>query len=236
MDTSRIQRLAVDDWGNAGGDTTIVGQAGLVTYGRLGRVSLSRPTMVAVQLAETLLIGNAALETDARIFARVDWQVGRGNHRVYVDVVRGSTFTIGAAEAVEITGCWYPGASTNGTGDVIGIECTMAPASAINPIPATWTMPVNTLIAGVASTTNTRSETIGQLTLPFPRMARRVSVLANVQNAADSMILTFQGGGANVVIDSNARSVPIPITFPFDTLTLTSAVNCNAKVVWELML
>ncbi len=221
-------------WANAGGKAVLQPTAAnQVLVGRVGKLTLPEPKMVTVQIGESTLFGQSTT-TGCIILGRVDWQSGRGSHRAYFDVYRGTTFTVAAADSVEVTILYALSAFVPSVPATF--NCTMAPAATINPMPATLT--IRAPLAAATPTSIGRVTTIGPWTLShMPAYARKLTLSSTVQNAAAGCLVELLSGGVAIIADSDTRASPLYVNgVPYDDVFLTSPVACTANVHWELML
>lgn len=120
-------------WANAGGNVELVTSASVQTVkNRIASLRLPRPMCIMVQIGR--IVENAMfLGTGVTIQADVSWQAGRGTQFAVVDVGPGTTFTLAAAQAVSITVIMTAAVPTAAHAT---LNCTLAPGTAANPLPA----------------------------------------------------------------------------------------------------
>lgn len=127
-------------WANAGG--TVDFDTGKYAS-QIARIDeLSRPTMLALQFGRKFEGANLGAGVKFDIFATIDWESGRGTHTAEVDIGRGTTVVLAAADCVDVKvavqnyaddGTSTP-FSSGTTGKAGSVSVTIAPCYAPNPV------------------------------------------------------------------------------------------------------
>jgi len=227
-------------WENAGG-STILGPDNRFKN-RIASLSLDTPQMVAVQIGRDTVGVNISDGNQRDIFATINWQVGRGTHSATVDIARGTYIVLAAAQAVDVYAevrnyddvggntVLDPLSITTNQGSVV---CTISPASAPNPVPATRTQHF-LATAGVITTPATP-----------PNFAKSVQfICSNTTGTADplpNMVLEWRGSPSSGDPDylvPLASGIKFPVLNGVDSFAIrnTNAANHDIFAVWELAL
>jgi hypothetical protein len=211
-------------WANAGGSPSPILLVPSRQTGRaaLGRLRLPRPMMVSVQISRSIeVVGNDGASAD--LFATVSWQSGRGTHQADVDIGRGTTFTLSAAESIEVMATATVRVTTTQT---ISLQCTFGPAAATNPLPAVRTQFFVLLDPGKSVST------------AIPNMAKRLRVLCSSPAAVPNLQVEFQDGLVNPATADLSTTTAVEIENSVDNYKIVNnnAGAVNVWAIWELAL
>lgn len=222
-------------WRDAGANATLTLPTSLqIQKAELGRLSLPRPMVVTVQVSTQIALA-ARFDANTGVRLRVDWQSGRGNQTAWVDAGLGTTFTVSAAQAITLQAAF---AGTTAGASVL-LNSTFAPATALNPMPATWTT-IATCLAGVAKTVApTPNPDFGPspLSQGFVPFAKKLWIYTDQFNNSPAVRVQLLANATVTVDEFNTRGAPILVGgIPFDRVDVTSPVNANVALVWELVL
>jgi len=222
----------------SGGMTEIEigGLTGRAPKNKLFRASAFHASGIMVQLrAEPL----ATTSDSARPVAEVEWQVGSGLHSALVDIGLGCSFTVSAAEVVEVSVrmnteffAWV---------QTIPYRCfgTAAPATAIGPLPARFSSLVTLpRVAGGSSSL-----------IAVPKWAKRMRLMIANLSADDPVLLanttalwTNNDSGAASVVAAETWNREAPFTVPVDgrrvqfSCPALGGADTDALLTWELEL
>ena len=203
-------------WENAGGNATITLTAALRDIrNKIASVKLPRPMCVAVQMGiEGRLgggiadnAGGAVMGTRTSTLCEVQWQSGRGTHRVLIDAGQGTTFTLAAAQAVNVNARLVNNAGSEL--DSVTFQCTMAPAMTQNPLPAYFTLHLQTVSAAGASGNLFMPAFARRVVVTCANATTRAGLTVEFRENAGTTIAQYLANDANILIPANATRVNV---------------------------